>query len=66
MAGGYVVEALIVRSKTDTTYQLGILQAQAWCLLARFGAVLQRSRHDRPTILLRVLQTTCVHDINQV
>jgi hypothetical protein len=47
MAGGYVVTILILQNETDTTYQLGILQAQAWRLLARFGVDLRRNKHER-------------------
>jgi hypothetical protein len=47
MAGGYVVEAFLLPNKTDTTHQLGILQAQAWRLLAQSGVVLLRSRHEK-------------------
>jgi hypothetical protein len=46
MAGGYVVEAFLLLNKTDTTHQLGILQAQAWRLLAQSGVDLRRNKHD--------------------
>jgi hypothetical protein len=50
MAGGYVVTILILQNETDTTYQFGILQAQAWRLLAQSGAGLRRNKHDRISI----------------